>query len=136
MPPSQLKRLKASLREQGITGPQKSKKQRKKGLSTEQKIKRNDALSTIRGGLNPFEVKFLTRPPKNPIIDPRAPNGRITAIGRPGASKSLAEERVSLPTFHTSLTVRRDAAPCLSSSRTAIKPAVSSIGALGRAIRT
>jgi nucleolar protein 14 len=95
MPPSQLKRLKASLREQGITGPQRSKTQRKKGLSTEQKIRRNAALDTIRHGLNPFEVKFLSRPPKNPIINPKAINGRITTLGRPGVSKSLAEERVS-----------------------------------------
>jgi nucleolar protein 14 len=99
MPPSQLKRLKASLREQGITGPQRSKKQRKKGLSTEQKIRRNAALGTIRDGLNPFEVKYLSRPPKNPIIDPKAPNGNITALGRPGVSKSLGEERVSIPSL-------------------------------------
>jgi nucleolar protein 14 len=96
MPPSQLKRLKASLREQGITGPQRSKKQRKKGLSTEQKIRRNAALDTIRDGLNPFEVKFLSRPPKNAIINPKAINGRLTTLGRPGVSKSLGEERVFL----------------------------------------
>ena len=49
MPPSQLKRLKASLREQGIVGPQKSKKQKKEnaqsGANKDKRVNRNAALA-------------------------------------------------------------------------------------------
>ncbi|KAF2674926.1 Nop14-like protein [Microthyrium microscopicum] len=95
MPPSQLKRLKASLREQGITGPQKSKKQKKKGLSTETKIRRNVALESIRESFNPFEVKHLSRPSKHDITTPSTLNGKTAngALGRPGISKSLGEQK-------------------------------------------
>jgi nucleolar protein 14 len=95
MPQSQLKRLKASLREQGIVGPQKSKKQKAKGLSTEQKIRRNVALESIRENFNPFEVKHLSRPAKRDITTQSSLNGKVTngALGRPGVTKSLGEQK-------------------------------------------
>jgi nucleolar protein 14 len=95
MPPSQLKRLKASLREQGLTGPPKSKKQKKAGLSTEAKIKRNAALASIRETFNPFEVKHQSRPSKHDITTAKTMNGKVSrvALGRPGVTKSLNEER-------------------------------------------
>jgi nucleolar protein 14 len=95
MPPSQLKRLKASLREQGIVGQTKSKKQKKKGLSTEQKIRRNVALESIRETFNPFEVKHLSRPAKREYTTIQSMSGKTEkgAVGRPGVSKSLGEER-------------------------------------------
>lgn len=96
MPPSQLKRLKASLREQGITGPQKSKKQKKQGLSTEQKIKRHVALENIRESFNPFEVKHLSRPQKKDVTTAHSLRGASTKVvlGRPGVTKSLGEQKV------------------------------------------
>jgi nucleolar protein 14 len=96
MPPSQLKRLKASLHEQGITGPQKSKKQKKRGLSTEQRIKRHAALEGIREDFNPFEVKHLTRLGKRDVTTAKTMNGTPLkgTLGRPGVTKSLGEQKV------------------------------------------
>ena len=64
MPASQLKRLKASLREQGVTGPQKSKKQKKeqKGRSGQERVDRNVAMQQIRDSFNPFEMRKASRP--------------------------------------------------------------------------
>jgi nucleolar protein 14 len=97
MPPSQLKRLKASLREQGITGPQKSKKQKKQGLSSEQKIRRHVALESIRESFNPFEVKHLSRPVKKDVTTAQSlkDTGSKVVLGRPGVTKSLGEQKVS-----------------------------------------
>ncbi|KAF2835519.1 nucleolar protein 14 [Patellaria atrata CBS 101060] len=94
MPPSQLKRLKASLREQGITGPQKSKKQKKKGSTPEQRVQRNAALSNIRDSLNPFDVKSLSRPQKFESFGNKLAIGPLakSMVGRPGVSKSMGEE--------------------------------------------
>src|ERR1700753_3881135 len=67
MPPSQLKRLKASLRDQDITGAQKPKKQ-KKGSGGRKPasdlIQRDVALQQIRESFNPFEFKAASRPAK------------------------------------------------------------------------
>ena len=100
MPPSQLKRLKSSLREQGITGPQKSKKQKKsaKGAKgTNDRIQRNVALQQIRDSFNPFEVKAPSRPAKfqhaNSNANGAAKSGRYKdVLHRPGVSKSAGEE--------------------------------------------
>ncbi|EON64171.1 hypothetical protein W97_03401 [Coniosporium apollinis CBS 100218] len=94
MPPSQLKRLKTSLREQGITGPQKSKKQKQRdrnGANADQRVQRTAALAGIRESFNPFEVKVLARPRKFETTTNRPTHGR-QAVGRPRVTKSLGEE--------------------------------------------
>jgi nucleolar protein 14 len=118
MPPSQLKRLKASLREQGLTGP-KSKKQKKQGLSTEQKIKRNAALENIRESFRPFEFTHNARPRKNDYTTAATLNGtskKAAVLGRPGVSRSLGEQKVENSPVHAialfQLTCLRDAKPC------------------------
>jgi nucleolar protein 14 len=97
MPPSQLKRLKASLREQGITGPQKGKKEKKsrKGDNADQRAKKAAALASIRESFNPFEFKTLARPKKFEVVTNRPENKVV--LGRPGVTKSHGEETVSLP---------------------------------------
>jgi nucleolar protein 14 len=96
MPPSQLKRLKASLREQGITGPQKSKKQKKQGLTPEQKLRRHNALEAIRESFNPFEVKHLARPVKKDVTTAQTLKGPgpNLVLGRPGVTRSFGEQQV------------------------------------------
>ncbi|XMA14227.1 hypothetical protein WAI453_007018 [Rhynchosporium graminicola] len=92
MPPSQLKRLKAILREQGITGPQQSKKQRKQnaqnGVNKEKKVGRNVTLNGIREQFNPFD--FTTS--KKPKFDVTTEHSHKPAIRRPGLQKSQDEE--------------------------------------------
>ncbi|KAF2730168.1 Nop14-like protein [Polyplosphaeria fusca] len=93
MPPSQLKRLKASLRDQGITGPQKSKKQKKQQQKNgaDQYAKKAAALASIRESFNPFEVKHLSRPKKFDYATSRPDHGN-KVLGRPGVTKSQGEE--------------------------------------------
>lgn len=100
---SQLKRLKASLREQGITGPQQSKKQRRRAAQGEQagstqRLQRGLVLDGIREQFNPFDLKHAARGPKfevtsNRPVSSRAANG---IKGRPGIAKAAGEELVSL----------------------------------------
>ena len=104
MPSSQLKRLKASLRAEGIVGPQKSKKQKKNSLTNgankEQKVKRNVALQNIREAFNPFEVQAPSRgKEKFDVTNNRTIGGRVTkgVKGRPGITKGLGEETVRRP---------------------------------------
>lgn len=96
MPPSQLKRLKASLREQGITGQQRSKKDKKKqhGVNGDQRMQRQAALQGIRDAFNPFEVKAPSRPAKFETTTNRTINGKAAkgTVGRPGVTKSMGEE--------------------------------------------
>ena len=96
MPPSQLKRLKSSLREQGVIAPPKSKKQKqranKNGALKESRIQRNAALQGIRDQFNPFEVKVADRK-KYEIVSSR--NAATPAVARPGFSKGLSEANVS-----------------------------------------
>ncbi|KAF2270599.1 Nop14-like protein [Lojkania enalia] len=93
MPPSQLKRLKASLREQGITGPQKSKKQKKQQRISraEQHALKAAALASIRKASNPFDFKHPARPRKFEYTTSR-PDDANKALGRPGVTKSQGEE--------------------------------------------
>ena len=99
MPSSQLKRLKSSLREQGIVGPQKSKKQKKKaskdGSFKEGRVQRNTALQGIREQFNPFEIRAPTRTKyefaNNKVI---GGNAAKSIISRPGFTKGLGEEKV------------------------------------------
>lgn len=94
MPPSQLKQLKASLRDQGLSGPQRSKKQKKLAAKDAgNRQKRSAALHSIRERFNPFEVKTPARKEKFEVISLK--DGRTTKSvqGRPGVTKGLGEER-------------------------------------------
>ncbi|KXJ95568.1 nucleolar protein 14 [Microdochium bolleyi] len=97
---SQLKRLKASLREQGVIGPQKSKKQRKaeaqgsQGTATNRHTK-NAQLAGIREQFNPFDLKHNVRGPKFDVTTNRPATGNAAKgiHGRPSEAKALGEER-------------------------------------------
>ncbi|KAK5271669.1 nucleolar complex protein 14 [Exophiala xenobiotica] len=91
MAPSQLKQLKASLRDHGVLGPQKSKKQRKATSKDAQKRnQRNAALESIRERFNPFEVKAPARKDKFEVASGRKAQ---PSLGRPGVTRGLGEER-------------------------------------------
>ncbi|KAI0447928.1 Nop14-like protein [Xylaria telfairii] len=97
MPGSQLKRLKASLREQGVIGPQQSKKQRRK-VAQNGKVntnKRAAALGSIREEFNPFDFKHSARGPKFQVTTNRPVLGDAARgiSGRPGDAKAMGEER-------------------------------------------
>lgn len=97
MPPSQLKRLKTSLREQGVVGPQISKKQKKQasknGALKDSRIQRNAALQGIREQFGPFEVRAPSRT-KYEFASNKVAAGRVGkgAVSRPGVTKGLGEE--------------------------------------------
>ncbi|KAG9773385.1 hypothetical protein KCU88_g5820, partial [Aureobasidium melanogenum] len=92
MAPSQLKQLKASLREHGVLGPQKSKKQKKAtSKDARKRLQRNAALEGIRERFNPFEVKAPARREKFEVAT-NAKNSK-PAVGRPGVTRGLGEER-------------------------------------------
>jgi nucleolar protein 14 len=99
MAPSQLKRLKASLREQGIIGPQKSKKQKQKLAQDRQngqdkRLQRAAALEGIRDQFNPFQFKTNARGPKFETTSLKSTGAKAGAmLGRPGASKAAGEEK-------------------------------------------
>ncbi|KAM4054867.1 nop14-like family protein [Hirsutella rhossiliensis] len=97
---SQLKRLKASLREQGITGPQQSKKQRRKAAQDgqargEKKLPRGLVLDGIRQQFNPFDLKHAARGPKFEVTTNRPVTGDAARgiRGRPGQAKAAGEEK-------------------------------------------
>ncbi|KAI0486209.1 nucleolar protein 14 [Xylaria cf. heliscus] len=97
MPGSQLKRLKASLREQGVIGPQQSKKQRRK-VAQNGKVntnKRAAALESIREEFNPFDFKHNARGSKFQVTSNRPVLGDAAKgiAGRPGDAKAMGEER-------------------------------------------
>jgi nucleolar protein 14 len=102
MPPSQLKRLKASLREQGIVRPQLSKKQKKQnaqnGANSDKRVQRAAALQGIREQFNPFEIKVSARGPKFEVTSNRTIGGKVSknVKARPGVTKALGEETVSI----------------------------------------
>ena len=99
MPPSQLKRLKTSLREQGAVGPQKSKKQKKQDSKTgafkDSRIQRNAALQGIREQFNPFEVKAPSRS-KYEFANAIGGKNEKRTVFRPGVTKGLGEDNVRL----------------------------------------
>ncbi|KAK4165680.1 putative nucleolar complex protein 14 [Cladorrhinum sp. PSN259] len=97
---SQLKRLKASLKEQGIIGPQKSKKQKRQNAqdakaSTGKRVQRHEALASIREQFNPFQFKTSARGPKFEITTnkPVTAKEAMGINGRPGITKAMGEER-------------------------------------------
>ena len=97
MPPSQLKKLKASLRESGVVGPQKSKKQKRKasrnGSLKDNRIQKNAALQSIREQFNPFEFKPAGRS-KHEVTSSGGVRNRMgkLSVARPGITKGLGEE--------------------------------------------
>ncbi|KAL2257666.1 hypothetical protein VTK26DRAFT_9331 [Humicola hyalothermophila] len=100
MPGSQLKRLKASLREQGIIGPQKSKKQKRQNAQDQKargdkRLQRAEALASIREQFNPFQFKTNARGPKFQVTTNRPDSDRAAMgiKGRPGVSKAVGEEK-------------------------------------------
>ncbi|KAL8900236.1 MAG: hypothetical protein Q9207_005788 [Kuettlingeria erythrocarpa] len=99
MAPSQLKRLKTSLREQGVTGPQQSKKQKKQssknGAFRASRTQRNVALAGIREQFNPFEARTPARPSKHDVISSRGAVGKgaNVSVARPGVTKGFGEEQ-------------------------------------------
>jgi nucleolar protein 14 len=99
MAPSQLKQLKASLRESGIIGPQQSKKKQrsnaKNSTNARDRIQRNAALDSIRERFNPFEVKASVKRVKFDVTTLGSKTDRVGSYVRPGVTKSLREERVS-----------------------------------------
>lgn len=104
MAPSQLKRLKQSLRENGITGPQRSKKQikRRKG-NAEHQENRQAALQQIRDSFNPFELRAVSSRPKKFESFSRSGSGYKDVLFRPGVTKSAGEElrrQQLLPEMH------------------------------------
>ncbi|KAG5982478.1 hypothetical protein E4U55_001849 [Claviceps digitariae] len=97
---SQLKRLKASLREQGIVGPQQSKKQRRKNAEegkarNDKRLHRGVVLDGIREQFNPFDLKHAVRGPKFEVTSNRVATGDAAKgiRGRPGVTKAMGEER-------------------------------------------
>ncbi|KAK0729149.1 nucleolar protein 14 [Apiosordaria backusii] len=97
---SQLKRLKASLKDQGIIGPQKSKKQKRQNAqdakaSNEKRIQRHEALASIREQFNPFQFKTNARGPKFEVTTNKPVNSReaMGISGRPGLTKAMGEQR-------------------------------------------
>ena len=91
MPPSQLKSLKASLREKGIIGPQQSKKQKSQARdgTSDRLAKRHAALQDIRDRFNPFEVKISQKSKYEFVTSVERP----ASTARPGVTKGLGEER-------------------------------------------
>ncbi|AEO66051.1 uncharacterized protein THITE_2113840 [Thermothielavioides terrestris NRRL 8126] len=97
---SQLKRLKASLREQGIIGPQQSKKQKRKNAldqkaKDDKRLRRSEALASIREQFNPFQFKTNARGPKFDVTTnrPTSDKAAMAIKGRPGLAKAVGEER-------------------------------------------
>ncbi|KAF2723279.1 Nop14-like protein [Polychaeton citri CBS 116435] len=95
MPPSQLKRLKSSLREQGITGSQKSNKQKKAAAASKDasaRVQRNAALQQIRDSFNPFELRQPARPAKFESASNGPRKSYKEVLYRPGVTKSAGED--------------------------------------------
>ncbi|KAK1755353.1 putative nucleolar complex protein 14 [Echria macrotheca] len=97
---SQLKRLKASLKDQGIIGPQQSKKQKRKNAldakaNSDKRLNRSEALEGIREQFNPFQFKTNARGPKFDVTTSKPANDRAARgiNGRPGLAKSIGEEK-------------------------------------------
>ncbi|KAB5580336.1 nucleolar protein 14 [Coniochaeta sp. 2T2.1] len=96
---SQLKRLKASLRDQGIIGPQQSKKQKRKQAEdltgrNEKRLQRSAVLENIREQFNPFQFKTNARGPKFDVTTNKPANkGGLAIKGRPGLSKAIGEQQ-------------------------------------------
>lgn len=114
---SQLKRLKATLREQGIIGPQQSKKQKKRNAQDAQarndrRLRKSAALDNIREQFNPFQFQMNARGPKFQVTSNRTISGSEARgiKGRPEVALAQSEERVSTITF-SSMASQADKGP-------------------------
>ncbi|EWC45217.1 hypothetical protein DRE_05944 [Drechslerella stenobrocha 248] len=90
--PSQLKRLRESLKNAGVIGqPQKSKKAKKRARQNKSgndaRLSREAALESIREEFNPFEIKKTKE--KFDVVGGRKVKG---TVGKPGVSKQIGEE--------------------------------------------
>ncbi|KAK6332832.1 nucleolar complex protein 14 [Orbilia brochopaga] len=90
--PSQLKRLRESLKNAGVIGqPQKSKKAKKRARQNKSgndaKLSKEAALQSIREEFNPFEIKKTKE--KFSVTGGRKVKG---TVGRPGISKQAGED--------------------------------------------
>ncbi|KAK6533109.1 nucleolar complex protein 14 [Arthrobotrys megalospora] len=90
--PSQLKRLRESLKNAGVIGqPQKSKKAKKRARQNKSgndaRLSREAALESIREEFNPFEIKKTKE--KFSVAGGRKVKG---AVGKPSVSKQIGEE--------------------------------------------
>ena len=96
MPPSQLKQLKHSLRENGITNSSQSKKRKRDDSSVAQdRAHRQAVLENLRDNFKPFDKKANSRPRKFEALsleNYRSKNKSV--VGRPGLSKARGEEIV------------------------------------------
>ena len=93
------------MREKGVLGPQKSKKQKqqasKNGSAKDGRIQRNAALQGIREQFNPFDIRAPARA-KHEVTNSRTPRGTVAdgVFGRPGITKGLGEEKVGVGHNH------------------------------------
>ena len=110
MPPSQLKALKSKLREQGLVGPQQSKKQRKQnaqnGVNKDKRVNRKVALDGVREQFNPFEFKQPGgKAPKFEVTTMDGKKGK--GVLRPGLQKSREQEMVGFSILYLSHTIAK-----------------------------
>ena len=97
MPPSQLKKLKTSLREKGVVRQQKSKKQQrqtlKDGTTKDNRSRTHAALQSIREEFNPFEAKPASRGKHDfSRVGKLKEISNKSVVARPGTTKGLGEE--------------------------------------------
>ena len=96
MPPSQLKQLKNSLRQSGITNTSQSKKRKRDDSSVAQdRAHRQAVLDDLRDTFKPFDKKTNSRPRKFEALSLesyRSKNRNV--VGRPGLSKARGEQIV------------------------------------------
>lgn len=104
MPPSQLKQLKASLRQHGLSNTSQSKKRKRDdsdgGGGAHDRAQRQALLSNLRENFRPFDKKTSSRPRKFQALsleDFKSKNRAI--VGRPGLSKARGEELVCYDSF-------------------------------------
>ena len=100
MPPSQLKQLKNSLRQNGLSNSSQSKKRKRedgdRGGGAQDRAQRQAVLNNLRENFRPFDKKTSSRPRKFQALslDDLKSKNRNGIIGRPGLSKARGEELV------------------------------------------
>ena len=97
MPPSQLKKLKSSLREKGVVRQQKSKKQQRQALKDgtikDTRSRASAVLQSIREEFNPFEAKPASRGKHDFSRMGRTKEmNDKSVVARPGTTKGVGEE--------------------------------------------
>lgn len=92
MPPSQLKMLKAALKDKGVIGPTQSKKQKRKISGDKKRVDKRAVLASLNEQFHPFDFKHNARGPKFPVTTNRPIGNGIN--GRPIQARSAGEEKV------------------------------------------